>query len=206
MKRIKYLFLVVLSVFTLCIGSSCRNFFEKKEPIPPQIEITLNLHTADIIVGGKVTLKATVVGSAANIVWTSSDSEVARVDDGIVYGLSNGTATITATVGDEKATCQINVSGGSEDNNLQPIPVLHFDLTVDKIWVGYSFTPLAVLKVAGEPVDVEITFKSVDATVVKIEDKKIVAVSEGTTTIIASCYYDGELYQKIATIEVVANN
>lgn len=206
MKRIKYFLLVILSVFTLCIGSSCRNSSEGKTPTPPQIEIALNLHTADIIVGGKVTLKATVVGSAANIAWASSDNEVAIVDDGIVYGLSNGTATITATVGDAQASCKINVSGGSEDNNLQPIPVLHFDLTVDKIWVGYSFTPLAVLKIAGEPIDVEITLKSADATVVKIEDEKIVAVSEGTTTIIASCYYDGELYQKIATIEVVAKN
>ena len=206
MKRIKYLFLVIFSVFSICIASSCRKAPDIKEPIPSEIEITLNLHTADITVGGKVTLKATVVGSAANIDWISSDSEVASVHDGTVYGLSNGTATITASVGEAKASCKINVSGGSEDSNLQPIPVLHFELTADKVWVGYSFTPIVALKIAGEPMDVEITLKSADATVVKIEDEKIVAVSEGTTTIVASCYYDGELYQKIATIEVVANN
>src|SRR5690606_37894725 len=49
----------------------------------------------------------------ATFVWTSSNNSVATVDGtGLVTGVSSGSATITATSGDKKASAQINVTGG----------------------------------------------------------------------------------------------
>lgn len=204
MKRIKSWLLAIVLAFTLGMGVACKETETEDEP-PATTEMTLNLnlHTADIVVGGRVTLKATLSGGAAEIVWTTSDESVATVDDGIVYGVATGAAVITATVGETRASCTVNVSGEQAGGDMQAIPVLDFELAAERIWVGYSFTPSATLKIAGEPVSADVTFSSADTSVVKIENGKIVGVAVGETVITASCTYEGGLYQKRATIVVV---
>ena len=205
MRRIKFLFLVVLTVLTACFATAC-SWFSGFGGTQEQVEITLNLQVADITVGGRVTLKATVVGSSQEVDWSSSDESVATVNKGIVYGVANGTATITASIGNSQQSCTVNVSGGSGSSGLQEIPVLHFNLSAEEIWVGYEFAPFAQLKLSGETIQTEISFKSSDASVAKIENGKIVGVSAGTTIITASCQYGGELYQKNVALKVVAED
>lgn len=57
-------------------------------------------------------LTATVEPSNATdeIVWTSSDDSVARVEDGVVTPVSKGNCTITATAGKVSATCDVTIS------------------------------------------------------------------------------------------------
>lgn len=59
------------------------------------------------------TLIATVEpeDTTENIIWSSSNEDVATVVDGIVQIIYNGNATITATCGKYSATCEITVSG-----------------------------------------------------------------------------------------------
>ncbi len=67
-------------------------------------------------VGETIVLKASVVPSDAvekDIVWNSSNTSVATVSNGTVKAVSAGTAVITASVGDLKATCSISVSDSS---------------------------------------------------------------------------------------------
>lgn len=45
----------------------------------------------------------------SNIVWTSSDTEVAKVKDGKVTGVAKGKATITGQLGNLKASCNVVV-------------------------------------------------------------------------------------------------
>lgn len=47
----------------------------------------------------------------SDITWTSSDETVAYVENGLVTAVSNGKVTITATYGELKASCKINVNG-----------------------------------------------------------------------------------------------
>lgn len=57
-------------------------------------------------------LEATVVPSdtSRKVVWSSSDSTVAKVDkNGNVTAIDEGTAIITAKCGDKKATCEVEV-------------------------------------------------------------------------------------------------
>ncbi len=48
--------------------------------------------------------------TSRKVVWSSSDSTVAKVDkNGNVTAIDEGTATITAKCGDKKATCEVEV-------------------------------------------------------------------------------------------------
>jgi hypothetical protein len=83
----------------------------------PPGEVTLNQYTADALVGSTVQLEATVGPSDAvnkNVTWSSSNPEVATVDQsGLVLVIAPGTAIITATTveGGLTASCIINGPG-----------------------------------------------------------------------------------------------
>jgi len=75
--------------------------------------VTLNKSEETISVGNTETLIATVVPSNATdktVTWASDDEEVATVLNGVVMGVSAGTATITATASGKTATCEITVT------------------------------------------------------------------------------------------------
>lgn len=85
----------------------------------PAKSITLNETQLNLQVGEIYDLIETVNPADATdmVVWTSSDSTVATVDEnGIVYAVAIGTSTITATCGEVAATCIVNVSDDDSDN------------------------------------------------------------------------------------------
>ena len=78
--------------------------------------ITLDKEEATILVGITKTLKATIEPANATdktVIWTSSDEDVATVDEnGVVTAVAEGTATITATSNENDeitATCAVTV-------------------------------------------------------------------------------------------------
>lgn len=75
--------------------------------------ITLSASSQTIDVGKGFGLIATVLPAAAadkTITWSSSNRAVATVDNGYVYGIAPGTATITAkTVNGKTASCMVTV-------------------------------------------------------------------------------------------------
>ena len=82
------------------------------------VEITPT--SSEIKVGGTTTITATVKPDNAtnkNVTWSSSNTAVATVSNGVVTGKSEGTATITATTedGEYTAEAQITVKNDIED-------------------------------------------------------------------------------------------
>ena len=74
-------------------------------PPIPVTTVTIDEPGAALYVGGKIKLTATVLPENASyktLSWTSSDSSVATVADGVVTGVAKGTATITATSTENK--------------------------------------------------------------------------------------------------------
>ncbi|MBQ8942494.1 MAG: Ig domain-containing protein [Firmicutes bacterium] len=73
--------------------------------------ISLDKSTDSVYVGKTTTLKATKqpANATSGVSWTSSDEEVATVSGGVVTGVSAGKATITATLDDFTATCEVTV-------------------------------------------------------------------------------------------------
>ena len=65
-------------------------------------------------VAGTLTATPTPAGTTDPISWTSSDTDVATVDNGVVTVVGLGTATITAICGSETASCSVNVVSISE--------------------------------------------------------------------------------------------
>ncbi len=77
-------------------------------------DISLNRSRAAIGIEGTVQLTADVIESIKDtpltVEWTSDHPEIATVENGTVTGVSVGVATITATVGDVSASCEITVA------------------------------------------------------------------------------------------------
>ncbi|MDD5933158.1 MAG: Ig-like domain-containing protein [bacterium] len=81
---------------------------------PINIELigySLSAESTDIKVGETTKLTLSNAGTAVTegITWASSDETIATVADGTVTGVKEGKVTITATVGTESATLDINV-------------------------------------------------------------------------------------------------
>lgn len=81
--------------------------------------VTLNSKEETISIGSTTQLTATVSPTTAtdqNVVWTSSNNSVAIVnEDGLVKGLSVGSANITASAGGKSAVCAVTVTEKSVD-------------------------------------------------------------------------------------------
>lgn len=77
--------------------------------------VTLDKNSLQLLIGKQGTLTANVLPTKAtnkNVTWSSSDNNVATVNEGVVTGVAAGTATITVTTvdGGFTASCSVNVS------------------------------------------------------------------------------------------------
>ena len=69
-------------------------------------QFTISQASATLNIGESVTLK---VSGAASVSWSSSNTAVATVADGVVKAVDDGSAVITATAGSNSVTCNITV-------------------------------------------------------------------------------------------------
>ena len=79
----------------------------------PVTSVSINQTSADLLVGETLQLTATVIPDNATdktVTWTTSNADVASVDNGLVTAMTAGDAIITASSGDYSATCTVNVS------------------------------------------------------------------------------------------------
>lgn len=77
--------------------------------------VTLDKSSVELDLNGTTTatLTATVTPDNATdktVTWTTSDANVATVENGVVTAKKVGTATITAKAGDKSATCEVTVT------------------------------------------------------------------------------------------------
>jgi len=79
--------------------------------------VTLDQTTLSIAVGDTTDLVATILpkGAEGTITWTSSNPAVAKVVDGAVIGVTEGTANVVAAVGSYTATCAVTVTKAVAD-------------------------------------------------------------------------------------------
>lgn len=144
--------------------------------------ITLNSDSADIQLNGTVSLVATVFPAAAtnaNVVWSSSDKNVASVDaDGLVTGVSVGTATVTATTVDGGRTAECNVIVRAVS-----VTGVILDKTDEEIYETESMQLTATIYPA-DATNRKVTWSSSDNTVAAVDGNgKVTGVTAGTATI-----------------------
>ena len=78
-----------------------------------KMTISLDKTEATITEGETLVLTPTVAPVGTAVTWSSDHDEYATVENGIVTGVSAGSATITAKAGSATATCTVTVSDGA---------------------------------------------------------------------------------------------
>jgi uncharacterized protein YjdB len=89
--------------------------------VTPQLVESIELSQTQLVlnIGDEYTLEAVILPDNAtdkSVVWTTSDSAIVSVNDGVITALAAGTATITVTAADDSnvcATCEVEVTKNS---------------------------------------------------------------------------------------------
>jgi uncharacterized protein (TIGR02145 family) len=145
----------------------------------PVTGVTLSQTAANLNVGGTVTLIATVQPTNATnqaVAWSSNNSAVATVTDGVVTAIAAGTATITVTTADgsKAATCTITVS--------VPVTGVTLSQTTATVNVGSKLTLTATVQ-PSTATNKTVSWKSSKTTVATVANGVVTAVAAGTATI-----------------------
>lgn len=164
----------------------------------PVQSVGLNKTELALEVGKTGTLEAIVEPSDAtnkNVTWSSSNSEVATVDNGVVTAVSAGEAIITVTTedGGKTATCKVTV------NAPQTVPVT--GVTLDKTSLDLKTGDNTTLTATVNPesaTNKDVTWISDKPEIAAVEGGTVTAKAAGTA-IIAVTTVDGG---KIATCKV----
>ena len=158
--------------------------------------VTLDKTTAQIPLGGDVTLAATVAPADAtdkSVTWTSSDEAVAKVSGGKVTAVAVGKATITAKTNDggKTATCEVSV--------IKPVESVAISDAETMVPVEGEVT-LTVTVTPEDATIKDIEWSSSDESIAKVDATgKVTGVAEGTATITAKTVEGG----KTATCKVI---
>ena len=166
-------------------------------PVPVS-GIYLNKSSLNLTVGASEKLVATVVPEAATektVVWTSSDSNVATVDnDGLVVAKTAGSAIITATCGNVSAACIVTVKSPE---------VTEIRLNKSQATLKVTETDQLVATVLPESASgYNVVWSSSDNAIATVDNGLVTAKMEGSVTITASV---GEL-SATCTVYVIRNN
>ena len=143
---------------------------DPKQNEPSNVTLELNPVTLQLKVGDIATIDTK--GTATNIVWTSSNEEVASVYYGVVTAKAIGKAEITATSGKVSATANVFVTGtdGSSLRISPPVVTLRPGDTLN-----FSY---------GNTYDLDVTWSSSEPSIATIDQKgHLTAVAPGNAII-----------------------
>lgn len=120
-----------------------------------------------------------------DITWITSDADVVSVESGMITGLMEGSADVTAVLGDKRATCKVMVENSY-------FPTLTILGKVDTLFLGGTYDMEAEVMLGGKTASAEVKWSSSDESVVKFDaDGKLTVVGEGKATITATATYEG---------------
>ena len=121
-----------------------------------------------MLVGDEANINAS--GGNGQYDWTTSDKNIALVDNGIIKALSKGNATITVGCGNDVLSCTVTV---------QNYPLV-LDTAEISMFVGEEE------KITASGGDGQYNWNSSDENVVRVYDGKVIPVSEGKAVITVS--------------------
>lgn len=152
-------------------------------PVPVE-SITLSAPTAQLKAGDTMSLTATILPENAtdkSMVWTSSNSEVASVDEsGNVSAKTPGVATITATSGAVSATCEVTVVA-------IPVEIVTLNFQSAQLKIGETLTLTANVK-PDNATDKTLTWISSNNVIATVDAiGNVTAKSLGEATITTTC-------------------
>lgn len=175
------LFNIILAALSIVFLMSHCDEAETQE-VPVMVsEVKVSPDHAEMIAGTTLQLNAEVLPDNVidkTVMWTSSDMNLASVDNnGLVTAFANkGTVTITAHAGEVTGRCEINIVG-------KPVSSVSLDKTELKLYKNET----AVLTATVMPEDAEnksLSWKSSDAGIASVDDAgTVTAKSIGETVV-----------------------
>ncbi len=139
-----------------------------------KVTAALDKKTATVYTGKTVTLKATSNDKDAKVTFKSSNEKVATVSStGVVKGVKAGTATITATYGNAKATCKVTVKAST----------IKFAKKTATVYTGKTVTVKAT---ATSSATIKYTSSNTKVATVNSKTGVVKGVKAGTATITAT--------------------
>ncbi len=140
-KKLAILAAFCLVTATATVATGCK----KPEPAGPAYGVDITLDTLDMYIGEEKMITSTYEEiDGATLVYTSSDESVATVDaTGNITAIRPGTATITATYGDDTDTCVVTVGLG-EYAPILKLPNVTDDAMTLKMWTNLDLTGTVV--------------------------------------------------------------
>lgn len=160
--------------------------------------VALDKKVATVNVGKKVTVKATVTPANAEnktLAWTSSNTKIATVSNGVVKGVKAGRVIITAKTTDGSnisATCTVTVK--------QPVTSISLSKKAT-MYTGKKLTLKAKVNPANAS-NKALTWKSSNAKVAKVSSKGIVTGVKAGTVKITATAKDGSRKSATCTVTV----
>lgn len=200
MKKKKYLTLVLclslalaaLGAFAACGGG------EEEQPAQPSAAVTLDASTLTVDLYDGAQLTAETENTEEAVVWATSDASVVTVEGGYVFGIREGTATVTASAGGASASCTVTVASSGAVPVLEGVPEALTVLVGSPVRVQ----PRAMYK--GREISVTFEYVSENAQTATFEGGTLTGVAAGETEVIVRAqYYDYTLEQSVR-VTVVA--
>lgn len=212
-----FMLLICCILLTGCLlifpGCSSRNGTSGTEPpdsssqdtpLSPNenITITLSNDTLEMIVGDykQLFVSYSKVVNDITLEWESDNEQVAKVNNGVVEAISEGTATIKAKYGNAEAVCQVNVSFGEE------LPTLLGTVNDFCVCQGdeYTFAP-SVLFNNRRFEDGEFTYTSSDSEVLTMDGSVLTAVKTGKAQVVIKGSWRGKTVESAPSLQIVVS-
>ena len=172
--------------------------------IAARVDVTgveLNKTATALYVGDTETLTATVTPDDAtnkNVTWSTSNADVATVENGVITAIGVGTATITVTTedGDMTATCAVTVN---------PVAVTGVELnkTTATVVCGKTETLTATIAPTNAT-NKNVTWASSNDDIASVEDGVVTANAVGTATITVTTEDGSKAATCVVTVEADA--
>lgn len=188
---IKILLTLLILVMAISLFVACGT-----PPPPPEGEETITLSQTSLTIEqrGSASLSAIVTPDNADktVTWSSSDTSIATVNNGVVRGVKVGTAIITATtVGGKSATCTVTVVMNTGDvipvNGVIVVPSTREYEIGD---VGNTFN-LTASVYPNHATFRNVDWSSEDESVATVTDDGIVTLTGGGSTRILATAHNG---------------
>ena len=147
----------------------------------PVVSVTLDRSSVTLEEGQSTTLTATISPNDADektVSWSSSDTHVATVSNGVVTAEKEGSAVITASAGGKQATCVITVQ-----KHVVPVTSVTINKSTLNLKKGESETLVATVN-PSDATDKTVTWSSRDASIAIVDQNGTVAALSSGTVII----------------------
>lgn len=185
-------------------GNSVRCFKIGSEGLIPVNAVSLDRNNLSLVEGKSEKLTATITPANASnqtVIWTSSDSSVATVDtEGLVTGITPGTATITIETADGSKTASCTVTVLDKITELVEVSLNRSSLTLTE----GSYETLIASVTPEELEDKSVNWSSSDASVASVDaNGKVTGLKGGSATITVTTNFGNKT--AICEVSVVAD-